>query len=418
MKGCVMGLKIGVCGTGTFAQCFIPLLKHHPLVSHLVLCDLDPAKLARSATEHGADGTCPSLDELVQMDLDAIAIFTQNDRHAPQAIQALKAGKHVYSAVPSAISVPEITELVRTVEATGQIYMIGETSYYYPCAIYCRERFRRGDFGYAVYGEGEYFHDWSHGMEQVNRSRYGTDWQRHVTIPPFYYPTHSVSMITSVTGAHAVKVSGMGVRHQLAAGEVDFTKIPDRIYPNDFWNEIMLCQMSDGSTARFIEARRIGYAHRPGSVGMSLYGSEGSFEQQIAVPDPARGRGGHSCVWSGKNAVQDLTEQLTCSSASPREAAAKAAAAQAGLGAEAFTNLSPVHPAHLLPREYIGLRNGHEGSHQFLMHDFITACATRKQPANNVWQAARYLLPGLLAHESALRGGELLTVPDFGAGPG
>ncbi|MHB0935519.1 MAG: Gfo/Idh/MocA family protein [Armatimonadota bacterium] len=414
-----MGLKIGICGTGSFAPCFIPLIKHHPLVEKVVLCDLASEKLRRASEEFDIPDTCPSLDRLVQEDLDAVAIFTQNDRHAPQAVQALRAGKHVYSAVPSAISLAEITELVRAVEETGQIYTIGETSYYYPCAVYCRERFRKGDFGYIVYGEGEYFHDFSHGMEQVNRSRYGDDWMRHVTLPPFYYPTHSVSMIVSVTGAHAVKVSGMGVKHQYQPGETDFTKVPDRIYQNDFENEVMLCQMSDGSVARFIEGRRIGYYSRPGMVGMSLYGSEGSFEQQIAPPNPAQGQGStHHCTWTGKTqeSVEDVTELLNCTT-DRRDATAMARAQGAGLGAEAFTYSAPVHPMHRLPKEYAGLGNGHEGSHQFLIHEFVTACAERRHPANNVWQAARYLVPGLIAHESALQGGVLLDVPDFGEGP-
>ena len=72
-----------------------------------------------------------------------------------QAVQALKVGKHVYSAVPSAMTLDEITQLVRTVEQTGKIYMVGETSYYYPCAIYCRQRFHEGAFGHVVYAEGE-----------------------------------------------------------------------------------------------------------------------------------------------------------------------------------------------------------------------------------------------------------------------
>ncbi len=91
-----------------------------------------------------------------------------------------------------------------------------------------------------------------------------------------------------------------------------------------------------------------------------------------------------------------------------------AAAARTGLGSEAFTNCAPVHPTHLLPKEYAGLPNGHQGSHQFLVHEFVRACVERRQPANNVWQAARYLVPGLIAHESALRGGVILDVPDFG----
>lgn len=383
------GIKVGICGVGAFAPEFIPLFKHHPLVSKVVLCDLVPEKLQAASEKFGIPATCPSLDKLVQDDLDAIAIFTQNDRHAPQAVQALKAGKHVYSAVPSAITIPEITELVRTVEQTGQIYMIGETSYYYPCAVYCRERYRKGDFGYIVYGEGEYLHDWAHGCEAVFRGRFGADWMRHVTMPPFFYPTHSVSMIVSVTGAHVVKVSGVGVKHQPLPGEVDFTKVPGRIYQNDFANEIMLAQLSDGSAARFIEGRRIGYYAKPGNVGMSLYGSEASFEQQIAP-------GGQQCVWTGKmpETVVDVTETLTC-----REPGW----------------FSPVQAVEQLPKEYAGLPCGrwHEGSHQFLIHEFITACVNRVQPPNNVWQAARYLVPGLIAHESAMRGGVLMDVPDF-----
>src|ERR1043166_7855201 len=151
-----MKLKLGICGVGAFADCFIPLFKAHPLVKEVTLCDLDVTKLKVKSEAFGIAKTCPSLDELCQTDVDAIAIFSQNWAHGPQAVQALRAGKHVYSAVPSAITMEEITSLVKTVEQTRRIYMIGETSYYYPTAIYCRERFRKGDFGDIVYGEGEY----------------------------------------------------------------------------------------------------------------------------------------------------------------------------------------------------------------------------------------------------------------------
>ncbi len=70
-----------------------------------------------------------------------------------------------------------------------------------------------------------------------------------------------------------------------------------------------------------------------------------------------------------------------------------------------------------LPREFLGLPNGHAGSHQFLVDDFVRACTAAKIPPNNVWDAARYTVPGVIAHESAVRGGELLAVPDFGAAP-
>jgi predicted dehydrogenase len=52
----------------------------------------------------------------------------------------LRAGKHVYCAVPTGRTVDEVRDLVQAVEDTGLIYMMGETSYYYPSAIYCRQR--------------------------------------------------------------------------------------------------------------------------------------------------------------------------------------------------------------------------------------------------------------------------------------
>ena len=35
-----MGIKVGICGTGSFSRNFIPLFKHHPGVDSVVLCDL------------------------------------------------------------------------------------------------------------------------------------------------------------------------------------------------------------------------------------------------------------------------------------------------------------------------------------------------------------------------------------------
>ena len=40
-----------------------------------------------------------------------------------------------------------------------------------------------------------------------------------------------------------------------------------------------------------------------------------------------------------------------------------------------------------------------------------------KQPPNNARQAARYCLPGLIAHQSATQGGALLPIPDLGFAP-
>ena len=83
-----------------------------------------------------------------------------------------------------------------------------------------------------------------------------------------------------------------------------------------------------------------------------------------------------------------------------------------------ISGLAAVHDAGRLPAEFRGLHNGHEGSHHFLVDDFATAVDTGTLPPVNAWEAARYTLPGIVAHESALRGGERLPVPDLGDAPG
>jgi predicted dehydrogenase len=384
-----VSLKVGVVGSTGFASAFIPLFKAHPLVRGVVVCDLVPERREAAAARHGVRETSPSLDALLATDVDAVAIITQPWLHGPQALQALRAGKDVYCAVPIARSVDEVAAVVRAVEETGRVYMTGETSYYYPSALYCRERFREGDFGRVVYGEGEYYHDWEHGLYAVQRTRGGERWREHAGAPPMYYPTHSMSMIVSVTGAHATHVSCHGVVDQRTDDGVYGEGA--NVYGNVFSNQSALFTMSDGSAARINEFRRVGH---PGTVRLTLFGTEGCFEQNFA-----------GAVWltRDRNAAQRLDETL-----------AVGGVKNAG---DEFAGVSAVHPVQRLPREFAGLPNGHLGSHQFLVDDFVRACVEGAQPPNNVWMAARYCVPGLIAHESARQGGVLLEVPDFGPGP-
>jgi len=58
--------------------------------------------------------------------------------------------------------------------------------------------------------------------------------------------------------------------------------------------------------------------------------------------------------------------------------------------------------------------SGHEGSHTFLTHEFIDALAQNRQPAIDVYESLACTVPGIIAHESALRKGELIKIPQYG----
>ncbi|MEZ5396038.1 MAG: hypothetical protein R2724_24945 [Bryobacterales bacterium] len=64
------------------------------------------------------------------------------------------------------------------------------------------------------------------------------------------------------------------------------------------------------------------------------------------------------------------------------------------------------------------VKSGHGGSHTFLTNEFIQAIVEDRHPTVNVWEAIAYTAPGLVAHESALKGGERLKIPDFGRAQG
>ena len=56
---------------------------------------------------------------------------------------------------------------------------------------------------------------------------------------------------------------------------------------------------------------------------------------------------------------------------------------------------------------------GHGGSHVFLTHEFIDALVNQRRPAIDVYEAVAYTAPGIVAHQSALRGGEQMNIPGF-----
>ena len=87
-------------------------------------------------------------------------------------------------------------------------------------------------------------------------------------------------------------------------------------------------------------------------------------------------------------------------------------------GVRYIEGFSPIQDRSRLPKAMRTLAPGpHYNTHAFLVDDFCRAVVEEKLPPNNAWDAARYMLPGLIAHESALRDGMLMDVPDFGDAP-
>ncbi|MCK5804171.1 MAG: Gfo/Idh/MocA family oxidoreductase [Lentisphaeria bacterium] len=417
-----MGISLGLVGLGSFGGAFAPLFHSHPLVDRIAFCDLEPERVRKFSEDpfyqskfHKGDEYL-SLDEICGAKLDALVMITQPWLHAPQCIQAMEAGMHVYSAVPIS-SVPDGDEIlgwcdriVETSRRTGRQYMLGETTYYHPQAQFCRRMAAEDAFGDFVYAEGEYFHDVDAGcnLRQVSRSRSmgaaGQEWkvnsaqyrERGVLTGPMHYPTHSTSGPVCVMNAHALKVTAYGWRNRTS--DPHFAS-----YSHS--NEFALFQMSNGATVRIAETREAAGRMGKDSETFRVMGTLGTFSED---------------VWHTATRPADLGNIQYDNLPKPTS--------RTLTRGEMFTPLPPevefafmkamhrgVDEAELQNRDFNP--TGHGGSHPYLVHEFCEAVAENRTPAINAWEAARYMAMGVMAHKSAQRDGERLNVPDWGDAP-
>lgn len=111
-------LKIGVCGAGQFASAFIPLFGAYPLVRGVALAEVLPARRR----------TVGPLRHFRNVRITGRSLSQRRRRGCPFPLTlaarsasgaGMRAGKHVYSAVPAAITLNEVCDLHNR-ECAGQ----------------------------------------------------------------------------------------------------------------------------------------------------------------------------------------------------------------------------------------------------------------------------------------------------------
>lgn len=389
-------LRLAIIGGGQFSSSFIHLFQAHPFVEEVALVELNPERRASIAAKFSIKQTFANLSELWDSDFNAVAIFTPRWTHAQIALEAIQNGRHVYTAVPMGITQEEISQLVETSSKTKLTYFMAETSFYYPAVVFSRKKFAEGQMGKFVYGEGEYLHDMSHGFSDAYAANGGDDWKSTASFPPMLYSTHSVSTILSVTGAQATSVTCIGLKDTAGDGIFDSNV---SMWKNDQSNQIALFETSDGGVMRIAELRRVGTAPLESTVRMSIFGTEGSFEQQVGYAS-----------WATKNSFDIITDEIGTFSDVENPYSLKPDYIPPNLWDGGFAR---VHDRSQLPKEFVGLSNGHGGSHQFMVDDFVMDAVGERKAPMNVIDAARFTIPGVLAHQSAQMAGQKLQIPQF-----
>ena len=88
----------------------------------VALCDIDAAKLDRLGAAHGVPKLYGDYQQvLADPQIDMVDLVVPPFLHAPMAIAAAKAGKHVYVEKPMARSVGEAKAMIEAVESAGVV---------------------------------------------------------------------------------------------------------------------------------------------------------------------------------------------------------------------------------------------------------------------------------------------------------
>ncbi len=369
-------VRIGIVG-GRFGATFQWHLD--PDCEVVAVCDIDPQRLKRLQEVYRCPNAYRNYREMLRHPgMNAVGVFTPAPLHAWMSIEAMRAGKHVISAVPAGLTVEELERQLETVKKTGLKYMMAETSYYMPEIITCREWAREGRFGTIFYSEAEYHHE---GLISLMFDDRGLPTWRH-GFPPMLYPTHCTGMVVPVTGERLVEVQaiGWGDGHEVLATNA---------YRNPFWNTTGFFKTSGGHSSRISVFWHVAAG---GVERAQFYGSQLSY--LMARPEGSP----NTVIRIGKEGQMGLDS---------------AGYPVGKVEIEAFRQ-----PDHFekLP-EPMRVKTGHGNSHTFLTHEFVRAIVEDRHPAVDIWEAIAYTLPGIVAHQSALRGGEPMKIRDYGRAP-
>jgi predicted dehydrogenase len=109
---------IGIIGCGNISSQYFEGLGKFPFLKVIGVADLDPARAAAKAREHGVKAYRPE-DLLAESKIDLVINLTVPKAHATVNLAILKAGKHAYTEKPFAMSLEEGRRVLKLAKALG-----------------------------------------------------------------------------------------------------------------------------------------------------------------------------------------------------------------------------------------------------------------------------------------------------------
>jgi len=148
-------IGVGLIGTGYMGKCHAlawtsvsAVFGDAPVVRRVVLCEIEEDLARRRADEFGFAKSTPDWRALVaDPEVDVVSITTPNALHAPMAIAALEAGKHVWCEKPMAPSLSEAERMAEAARASGRVAILGYNYIQSPAVRYIARLLSEGAIG-------------------------------------------------------------------------------------------------------------------------------------------------------------------------------------------------------------------------------------------------------------------------------
>lgn len=365
-------VKMAMVGLG-FGSEFIPIYQAHPDAEVVAVCRRNEAELNKTADQFAIGGRYTDFDQvLADPQVQCVHINSPIGDHAWMSLRALDAGKHVMCTVPMATTVDDCRKIVQKVQDTGLKYMMAETVVYSREYLFIKQMYDRGELGKIQHLAA------SHPQDMDGWPEY---WQRMI---PMHYATHAVSPCLGLVDGLAEYVSCFGsgtVRDDIAqksgnrfAVETCHIKIKDTDLTAHIW--------------RFLYDVARQYRE-----SFDVYGTKKSFEWTLIENEP-------HIIHTAKKPEPEIPEKIEVPDF-------------AHLLPEPirrFTLPQEIHDAEHLSFVQGG---GHGGSHPHLVNEFISAVRDDRAPRPGAITSANWTCVGICAHESALKGGEIVRLPEF-----
>lgn len=367
-------INVAIVGLGFGAE-FIPIYQRHPNANMYAICQRNPKKLDAIGDAFGVDRRYSDFKQLLKdPNVEVVHINSPIPDHGWMSIAALKAGKHVSCTVPMATNIADCKKIVDLVKKTGLKYMMAETVVYAREYLFMKELLDAGKLGKLQFVQA------SHQQDMDGWPNY---WPG---LPPMWYATHCVGPVAGLIGKPAEYVSCFGsgtIRKELI-----------KKYDSPFAVETAHIKFKGTDvSARII--RSLFDTARQYRESIDVYGSKASVEWPLVEHEPL-------IMHTAK-----LPEPKI-----PKPVRAPDFGKRLPKPIQRFTTKGVYD---LAKKTHLSFTQGagHGGSHPHLANEFLKALVEDRDPFPNARQSANWTCVGLCAHQSALKGGEIVKLPSF-----